>query len=546
MGSLQTPTVDIHARDGRRVVLRPVIPLDKMPRTGRAVLAVVCVLCGIWLATSFNRLNHTDLWGHLSFGRWIVEHRALPQSDPFRSYVAGESFLNVPWLSQVLGYLWYCALGPEGLVLAHALLLVVAAGCLMLAVRGRNVSTAWAAAAGGVSYVLGLPIVGTLRPQVFGMLGFALTLWAIARLPVRRHPLVWTPLVFALWANLHGSFLAGLLALGCFAVGWSWERWRRSNRWTTFRRDPSVRRAWLALLLCAAACCLNPSGFRLLAAVAAFAENTNLGGVSEWRPTVLPSLTGVLMLCSFTITAVLLRWSPRRIAAYEVLLLAVFGLAALGAIRMLVWWAALWPWLAAPHAAAVARLLRPARRTAAGPRILPPCDPAGEEAAAAATRAAASGQTRTFLMAALIFVTVMLSPPTYALLTGRHRPEQAVFSADTPYLIAEELADRQIAGRIVAPMDWADYLIWRTGSAVEPLVYSHVHLTGADLWQDFLYLQSGGPQWLAVADHYGLQYAVVSRARQPQLAFLASQEPRCRLRYEDQQALLVEILPKSP
>jgi hypothetical protein len=546
MGSLQTPTVDIHARDGQRVVLRPVIPLDKIPGTGRAALAVVCVLCGIWLATSFNRLNHTDLWGHLSFGRWIVEHRALPQSDPFRSYVASESFLNVPWLSQVLGYLWYCALGPEGLVFAHALLLAATAGCLMLAVRGRDVSTAWAAAAGGASYVLGLPIVGTLRPQVFGMLGFALTLWAIARLPVRRHPLVWAPLVFVLWANLHGSFPAGLLALACFAVGWSWQRWRQLSRWATFWRDPSVRRAWLALLLCAAACCLNPVGFRLLAAVATFAENTNLGGVSEWRPTVLPSLTGALMLCCFAITAVLLRWTPRRIAAYEVLLLAVFGLAALGAMRMLVWWAALWPWLAAPHAAAVVRLLRPARRMAARPEAQPQCDTAGPEAAAAAARAVASAQTRTFLMAALICVTVMLSPPSYALLTGRHRPEQAVFSADTPYQVAEELVDRQLAGRIVAPMDWADYLIWRTGGAVEPLVYSHVHLTGANLWKDFLSIQSGGPGWLTLADQYGLQYAVVSRARQPQLAFLASQESRCRLRYADQQALLVEILPKSP
>ena len=45
--------------------------------------------------------------------------------------------------------------------------------------------------------------------------------------------------------------------------------------------------------------------------------------------------------------------------------------------------------------------------------------------------------------------------------------------------------NRGMAGRIVAPMDWADYLIWRTGGAVEPMVYSHVHLSGPNFGRIF-------------------------------------------------------------
>jgi hypothetical protein len=130
------------------------------------------------------------------------------------------------------------------------------------------------------------------------------------------------------------------------------------------------------------------------------------------------------------------------------------------------------------------------------------------------------------------------------LLTGRHRPDASVFSPDTPYLVAEELVSWGITGRIVAPMDWADYLIWRTGGAVEPMVYSHVHLIGPDLWDDFRHIESGKAGWLELADRYGLRYAVLSRARQSGLQRALAEEPRCRLRYEDQQALLVEILPK--
>ena len=72
------------------------------------------------------------------------------------------------------------------------------------------------------AYLLALPITGTIRPQLFGMLGFAATLWAIARLPSRKHPLAWLPALFALWANLHGSFAMGLVALGCYCLGHTW------------------------------------------------------------------------------------------------------------------------------------------------------------------------------------------------------------------------------------------------------------------------------------------------------------------------------------
>ncbi len=158
--------------------------------------------------------------------------------------------------------------------------------------------------------------------------------------------------------------------------------------------------------------------------------------------------------------------------------------------------------------------------------------------------AARAARGRTLLVAVIVFVTVMWSPPGFALLTGRHRPDSSVFSPDTPYLVAEELVSEGITARIVAPMDWADYLIWRSGGAVEPMVYTHVHLSNPGLWNDFRHIESGKAGWLELVDRYGLRYAVVSRVRQPALLSALEQEPRCRLCYEDQQALLVEILPK--
>jgi hypothetical protein len=586
MQRLPGSSLDVQAPDGRRIVLRPVLAVDWIPRTSRSGLVVAIVLCATWWATGVNRLNHTDLWGHLSYGRWIAEHRALPQCDPFRSFADPELFFNIPWLSQLAGYLWWCASGAEGLVFAHALLLTLTAACLILAMAGRGCSAAWAAVAAVAFYVLCLPIVGTLRPQVLGMVAFAATLWAMARLPDHKDPLVWLPMLFALWANLHGSFVMGLAALGAVAVGNTWDLWREhvrhgtpANRGKSTHGLPTVElpaffgkpcsagdapqavahppvlcRAWVALLLSAAASCLNPHGLHLLTTVAEFSTTANLEMISEWRRTSALSLTGGLLLTSIALAVVLARLSPQRVTTSDLLLLLGFGGLAAGTMRMLVWWALVWPWFAIPHAAAIWR--RSGKPQSDDLPVVDPACPAGplsgdetshDTISAAASEiessldVATTERWRTLMLVVIVLLTAIWSRPSLALLTGRHRPDRAIFSPDTPYAVAEELVKRHTAGRIVAPMDWADYLIWRTGGAVEPMVYSHVHLCSAAMWNDFTRIQSGEYDWFDLTLRYQMRYVLINRAQQPALLAAVGREIRCRVCYEDQQAVLAEV-----
>ncbi len=525
MTATPPPTVDVRAPNGGRIVLEPVVRMDRLPGISRDMLLVLAVLSAIFLATSVNRLNHTDLWGHLNFGRWIVEHRSLPETDPFRPSAAGDGFLNVPWLGQVLGYGCHGALGLEGLVLGHVVLVTFTSLLLVLAVRGRGATLGWAAVAALAGYVLALPVLGTIRPQLFGMVGLAATLWAMAQLPSRRTPLLWLPLLYAIWANLHGSCAMGLAALGCHAAGLAWEALRAGGGLRAVWTSKPFRRAWIALALATAATCLNPVGPRLLWEIATFGGNGNLADLSEWRPMTIDSLSGWLLLISVVASGALLRWSPRRVWASEVLLFLLFGLLALSAIRMLVWWALIWPWIAAPHAAAAWLLHRRIDR---------------REALEATSGATAAGW-RTVLAAACVVTALWWAPPTHAILTGSLRPDEDVLSKDTPQGLAESLQQQGIRGRLGAPMDWADYLVWKTRGAVEPLVYTHVHLASEDVWHDFRRLESGAADWLQIADRHGLDYLAVSPARQARLARRVASEPRCRLVYRDAQAALYRI-----
>src|SRR4051812_18609461 len=50
-------------------------------RPGAVAAAVFFGL--LFLLINHLPVNHTDVWGHLAYGRWIVEHKALPTEDPF-------------------------------------------------------------------------------------------------------------------------------------------------------------------------------------------------------------------------------------------------------------------------------------------------------------------------------------------------------------------------------------------------------------------------------------------------------------------------------
>ncbi len=503
-----------------------------IPTIRPETLGVIFVLCLVFVFTSIHRLHPTDLWGHLNFGRWIVENGRLPESDPFRPDLPSETFLPAWWLSQVLGYLGYRFFGLEGLVAGHAVLVTLMAGLLLGATAARGVPLVWATAAAAVGCILASPILGVVRPQLFGMVAFSATLWGVARLVRGWDPLIWLGPVFALWANLHGSFVVGLVVLACHGLGTAWDRFwdlrdspGQGRRIGRLVQDWALWRAAGALAIAAAGCCLNPEGLKLFATVAAFSSHEPLRTISEWRPMTLHSLSGVLMLGSVLATGVLLRWSPRRIWASEVLLGLVFGIGALGAIRMLAWWALVWPWLAAPHVAAVAVLYGKTR-------------PPRQEVSAAQMgwRWTAAGVA--------IGLSLWWSPPTQALLTGRPRTPEAVLSRDTPESLAQFLLEQSIHGRIYAPMEWADYLVWRTQGAVVPLVHCHVHLIPPEVWEDFLAMEQANPVWPQLADKYQLDYLVVHRIKNAQLAAAVERHPRSQVLWKDDQGVVARWQPE--
>lgn len=491
-----------------------------------AQLGLVIALSVIFMWTSLHKLNHTDLWGHLDFGRWIAQHQSLPAIDPFAATPSNIPFVPSAWLAQLLGYLTIETFGLDGLVLAHAGLLTLACGLMVAALRTRGVPMAWAVAGGVAYYLLALPIVGTIRPQLFGMVGMPLVFLAVGQLAKSRWPLAWLPIVFLLWANLHGSFVMGLAVLGIVAAGQTWSAFGEKRDLRATLSDISVMRLWSAMGLALLGASLNPIGPQLFINVLGFGKHAALADISEWRSLSLASMTFGLFAISSIIALASFKFSQRRWELSDLLLLVVFGLATVGAMRMLVWWAAIWPWAVLPYAVSAwqARFGH-SDETASPPQAM-----------------------RTVLAIGFVFMTLLVAPPSNQMILGRERGIGAVASPGTPIYVADEIARRKLQGAFLAPMDWADYLIWKQPAGFRPLAYSHVHLLAPSVWNDFQQLSAGSPDWLRLADAHELRYLVISKERQKPLAgavmkYTGQKGTRATILYQDQHSLLIELRP---
>lgn len=154
---------------------------------------------------------------HVAAGRWILEHRLVPHTDPFSYTYAGKPWVAHEWGSEVLMTLAYYAAGWGGVVL-----LIGAAAGLAYAMIAAELRL-WM---GPIGQAIGLGLsFACLQPFLFARPHIValpvMVFWTRCLLAARREqqapPLALAPLML-LWANLHASFIFGLAIAAPFGL----------------------------------------------------------------------------------------------------------------------------------------------------------------------------------------------------------------------------------------------------------------------------------------------------------------------------------------
>jgi len=255
------------------------IPRERASLFGE-VPAWVWVACGTYalmLLTGSRLLADSDTYWQTAVGRWILDHGTVPSVDIYSFTRTGAPWMSTSWLSQVLYAKAYDLAGWAGPVVLAAIC-IAAAFAQLTAILSRRMPATYATAVALVALVVSLQHL-LARPHVLVLpVMISWTSGLMAASKRREAPSFWLLPLIALWANLHGGFVFGLVLAGAFALDAIWNA-KPAQRSTLALR-------WMAFGIGAlAACCVTPYGWgSILASLKILQLGELLHLIGEWMP----------------------------------------------------------------------------------------------------------------------------------------------------------------------------------------------------------------------------------------------------------------------
>ena len=513
-------------------------------------ILAIALLGIVFVLVSHVPLWHTDVWGHLRYGQWMVEHRAIPDREPFcpwwdgripfsqfytltqlamyETYAFGERIAGGDDLHRMMG-------GVEFLRMLHAGLTTAKLTVLLFVFL--RLSGSWRIALLALAAVVIFDFLTwfVFRPQTFAQLGFALLLLPLSRPVLSKRAVAIIPAGLVLWANGHGSYVVAFALFAAVLLGRLIEvALDPKTRFTPWNDPQVVRLAMVLALSVVGVGLLNPYGFDLYSRTLQFATHPSLqGGVGEWKP--LSFLWGwgkdsdaglhwifIASLLGIVLTQVA---SRQAIPPHRLVVLLMFGLGLALQQRFAIWWAMIVPWVLVPLWTDLAKHW-PAKWTPA------PSVPSFRKTAVAFV---------------LLFALFMWSGPAGWFITGGPTALSAVpdnpqqpfsLSPGTPWELAREVRrpgssdapwakamtdimkrsypEGKFTGTIMATPMQGDYLMWALAPDV-PVTYSHMHLFHPDYWTELGIVGRGEPGWSDVLEKYRVNLIVVEAQYGPRL-----------------------------
>ncbi len=441
-----------------------------------------------------------DLGRHLRVGREILAH-GLFYSDRFSWTMQGQPFVPYEWGSEVLFALAHRAAGLPGVVAMTAIVIALAYWCLNLLLERLGVDPLLAFVTTMAAAILGAPH-WLARPHVFSLV---LVVGVVAMMEKGRgtrdeggggytsgsrlSSLVGCLLLFAIWANLHGGFLYGLVLIGFYIVGdVAAVMFNRPSR----EHVAAMKRHGLLLGTAVAGSCINPVGPAILSHVMGYLGKTWLVDMTvEYRSPDFHSAYGREFLIALLLVTLALSLVRRHLSWPHLVTLLGTTAFALHSMRNIPLWALTGLPLAVLHADARWREVR-----LGGLATLQRSFGRG----ASAARAGAW----TVLSALALFL--------LAARGGRLGRVQLLSDHFDPGVFPVRLVERaraaQSTGKIFNELAWGGYML-NAWPEQHVFIDGQTDLYGEPLSQLYVSIRAALPGWERQLDSLGIQLVLV-------------------------------------
>lgn len=463
-------------------------------------------------------VDDPDFWWHLRTGEYIVQTHSIPHHDIYSFTNSGKPWIAHEWLSEVMFYGIYRALGWGGLIVLFGAVIGGAFALTYFRSEGRPYIAGLAVLLAAVSTY---PTWG-VRPQMLSLLLTSVFLFVLlskkeGAVSLRR--LWWLPVLMLLWANLHAGYAVGLTLIAAVLVGTLLDG--------AFGFDPAgqtraqVRALAIVLVVSTAVVLLNPNGVRLLSypfeTLHSHAQQTY---IAEWASPDFHQGRFQPFLALLFVTFIALAISPKRPRPKELLLLLATAYAGMRSIRHIPIFALVAAPILAEHLHAILQERGWAAWLDAPPRLPPP-------------RKAALN---------LLLVTAVLA---FAVLrVGLLVKRQSGTEAEKyPQAAVQFLNRERPAGPIFNYYDWGGYFIWKLYPTYRVYIDGRADVYGDSFLDSFAQTYRAQSDWREPLRRYGVQTVVLP----PETAMASAlrQDQNWDNIFEDKQAVIFTRRPPA-
>ncbi|MGB6193110.1 MAG: hypothetical protein WBF42_11620 [Terracidiphilus sp.] len=288
-----------------------------------ALLLVIPLLVAPTLNAARTLFVDPDIWWHLADARLIAATHHMIWTDPYSFTAVGQRWIDWEWLSEQFYWLSYNLFSLRGIYLLTWLGLC--GNILFVYWRGyklaRNANAALVAAI--VGFLL-MTVNSGPRMIAFAYMAMSAELLILEEAERGRKHFIWLlPPLFALWINLHGTWLFGIGLLGLYILCGLFSLKAGAFEQTAF--TPGWRNRLLAVFaLSCLALLANPYGWHLL--VNPFDmmlhQKLSVATIAEWQPLTFSSFEGKGAIVAVVLMVVAnLVAGRRKWKAYELALI---------------------------------------------------------------------------------------------------------------------------------------------------------------------------------------------------------------------------------
>ncbi len=446
-------------------------------------------------------ITESDIWWHLRNARTLLQYHTFLRVDTYSFTAAGSPWINFEWLSEIPYFLAFRAAGLQGILATYFVILVL----IYIGVYYRScragadckdaaIATLGAICLGGVSIAP--------RMLLFGWLCLTGLLLVLDHFKRTGRGLWLLPPLFALWINLHASWVFGFVVLSItIASGLVEGEWGLvvARRWS----PSQLKKLLLASLVSVAALFLNPFGYKLVwyPFDLLFRQQSVMQLIDEWQPVDFSTINGKLALVLIFASLAAVLFSSRRWKLDEALL-TIFAL-----------------WVALSHARFMffaGLIVVPI--LASRLKLFPPYEPELDK------------QWLNAIIIVGVIAAMFLLFPSNAQL-------QRDVDAEYPRAALDFMQRHNMNGRMFNRYGWGGYMEWyapqiKTGidGRADIFVYKGIFI-------DFLNAMSLNKSF-EVLDKYGIEYVLI-QPNQP-LTYLLEHSPAWQEIYSDPVAVVFE------